>query len=60
MTMLFRPGPHRLSATGPPRPAKPKLIRYYAVSDAAVHDSQEQDRPLHKGNTCNDVFAVGR
>ena len=37
--------------------AKHKLIRHYAVSDAAVHDSQELDGLLHKGNTCNDVFA---
>src|SRR3954449_44931 len=37
--------------------AKHKLIRNYAVSDAAVHDSQELDGLLDKGNTCNDVFA---
>ncbi len=37
--------------------AKHKLIRHYAVSDAAVHDSQKLDGLLHKGNTCNDVFA---
>ena len=37
--------------------AKHKLIRNYAVSDAAVHDSQELDGLLGKGNTCNDVFA---
>src|SRR4030081_3107231 len=37
--------------------AKHKLIRNYAVSDAAVHDSQELDGILDKGNTCNDVFA---
>ena len=37
--------------------AKHKLIRHYAVSDAAVHDSQELDGLLDKGNTCNDVFA---
>src|ERR1700704_4578232 len=35
--------------------AKHKLIRHYAVSDAAVHDSQELDGLLDKGNTCNDV-----
>ncbi len=29
----------------------------YAVTDAAVHDSQELDGLLDKGNTCNDVFA---
>ena len=38
--------------------AKHKLIRHYAVSDAAVHDSQELDGLLDKGNTCNDVFAA--
>jgi IS5 family transposase len=27
------------------------------VTDAAVHDSQELDGLLDKGNTCNDVFA---
>ena len=27
------------------------------MSDAAVHDSQELDGLLDKGNTCNDVFA---
>ena len=37
--------------------AKHKLIRHYAVTDAAVHDSQELDGLLDKGNTCNDVFA---
>src|ERR1700704_5644294 len=37
--------------------AKHKLIRNYAVSDAAMHDSQELDGLLDKGNTCNDVFA---
>jgi IS5 family transposase len=37
--------------------AKHKLIRHYAVADAAVHDSQELDGLLDKGNTCNDVFA---
>src|SRR3982074_2492290 len=35
--------------------AKHKLIRNYAVSDAAVHDSQELDGLLDKGNICNDV-----
>ena len=39
--------------------AKHKLIRHYAVTDAAVHDSQELDGLLDKGNTCNDVFADG-
>jgi IS5 family transposase len=34
-----------------------KLIRHYAATDAAVHDSQELDGLLDKGNTCNDVFA---
>ena len=38
--------------------AKHKLIRNYAVSDAAVHDSQELDGLLDKGNTCNDVRHV--
>src|SRR5512144_2023132 len=37
--------------------AKHKLIRHYAVTDAAVHDSQELDGLLGTGNTCNDVFA---
>src|SRR4051812_39824448 len=37
--------------------AKHKLIRHYAVTDAAVHDSQELDELLDTGNTCNDVFA---
>jgi IS5 family transposase len=37
---------------------KHKLIRHYAVSDAAVHDSQKLDGLLDKGNTCNDVFAA--
>jgi hypothetical protein len=36
--------------------AKHKLIRHYAVTDAAVHDSQELDRLLDKGKTCNDVL----
>ena len=36
---------------------KHKLIRHYAVTDAAVHDSQELDGLLDMGNTCNDVFA---
>ena len=34
--------------------AKHKLIRRYALSDAAVHDSQKLDGL----NTCNDVFAA--
>ena len=34
--------------------AKHKLIRHYARdADAAVHDSQELDGLLDKGNTCN-------
>ena len=37
--------------------AKHKLIRHYVMSDAAVHDSQELDGLLDKGDTCNDVFA---
>ena len=37
--------------------AKHKLIRHYTVTDAAVHDSQELDGLLDKGNTRNDVFA---
>ena len=37
--------------------AKHKLIRQYGVTNAAVHDSQELDGLLDKGNTCNDVFA---
>src|SRR5262245_3369198 len=37
--------------------AKHKLIRHYAVTDAAMHDSQELDGLLDEGNTCNDVFA---
>jgi IS5 family transposase len=37
--------------------AKHKLIRHYAVTDAAVHDSQELDGLLDEGSTCNDVFA---
>ena len=39
------------------RDAKHKKIRHYAVTDAAVHDSQELDGLLDTGNTCNDVFA---
>jgi IS5 family transposase len=37
--------------------AKHKLIRHYAVTDAAVHASQELGGLLDTGNTCNDVFA---
>jgi transposase, IS5 family len=37
--------------------AKHKLIRHYAVTDAAVHDSQELEGLLDTGNTSNDVFA---
>ena len=37
--------------------AKHKLIRHYAVTEAAVHDSQELEGLLDTGNTCNDVFA---
>src|SRR4029079_12150930 len=36
---------------------KHKLIRHYAVTDAAVHDSQELEGLLDMGKTCNDVFA---
>lgn len=37
--------------------AKHKLIRRYAVSDAAVHDSRMLDGLLTTGNTSQDVFA---
>lgn len=37
--------------------AKHKLIRRYAVTDAAVHDSQALDALLSKDNTSSDVFA---
>ena len=37
--------------------AKHKLIRHYAVTGAALHDSQELDGLLGTGNTCDDVFA---
>lgn len=37
--------------------AKHKLIRRYAVTDAAVHDSQKLEQLLSKGNTSDDVFA---
>ena len=33
-----------------------KLIRRYAVTDAAVHDSRQFDGLLHQGNTSQDVF----
>ena len=33
-----------------------KLIRRYAVTDAAVHDSRKLDGLLHQGNTSQDVF----
>jgi transposase, IS5 family len=33
-----------------------KLIRRYAVTDAAEHGSREFDRLLHRGNTSRDVF----
>ena len=33
-----------------------KLIRRYAVTDAAVHDSRKLNRLLHQGNTSQDVF----
>jgi IS5 family transposase len=36
--------------------AKHKLIRRYAVTDAAVHDSQKLEPLLSKGNTSDDVF----
>lgn len=34
-----------------------KLIRDYAVTDAAVHDSRVLDELLDKANTCRDVYA---
>ena len=37
--------------------AKHKLIRRYAVTDAAVHDSQKLEALLSKGNTSDAVFA---
>ena len=37
--------------------ARHKLIRVYEVSDASVHDSQEFDELLNKGNTSSDVYA---
>ena len=37
--------------------AKHRLIRHYAVTDAAVHDSQELHALLHKRNTRHDAFA---
>jgi IS5 family transposase len=33
-----------------------KLIRRYAVTDAAVHDSRKLNGLLHRGNTSQDVF----
>jgi IS5 family transposase len=33
-----------------------KLIRRYAVTDAAVHDSRKLNALLHRGNTSQDVF----
>ena len=33
-----------------------KLIRRYAVTDAAVHDSRKLNGLLHQGNTSHDVF----
>ena len=33
-----------------------KLIRRYAVTDAAVHDSRKLNGLLHRGNTSKDVF----
>ena len=33
-----------------------KLIRRYAVTDAAVHDSRKFNGLLHQGNTSQDVF----
>src|SRR5262249_47341367 len=36
--------------------AQHKLIQHYAMTDAAVHDSQELEGLLDTGNTCNDVF----
>src|SRR4030081_1891407 len=37
--------------------ARHKLIRRYEVTDAAVHDSQQLDGLLNKGNTSAEVFA---
>jgi transposase, IS5 family len=37
--------------------ARHKLIRDYEVSAASVHDSQEFDDLLNKGNTSSDVYA---
>src|SRR5471030_956034 len=37
--------------------ARYKLIRRYAVSDAAIHDSQKLDGLLNKTNTSADVYA---
>jgi IS5 family transposase len=36
-----------------------KLIRRYAVTDAAEHDSRQLDGLLHRGNTSQDVFGDG-
>jgi IS5 family transposase len=49
--------PQLLRLQEPCADAKHKLIRHYAVSDAAVHDSQKLDGLLNKSNNCNDVFA---
>src|SRR4030088_2548407 len=37
--------------------ARHKLIRAYGVTDASVHDSQESDDLLNKGNTPSEVYA---
>ena len=37
--------------------ARHKLIREYGVTDASVHDSQEFDDLLNKGNTSSEVYA---
>jgi len=37
--------------------AKHKLIRHYAVTDAAVHDKPGAGWAVGRGHTCNDVFA---
>jgi len=37
--------------------ARHKLIRAYGVTDASVHDSQEFDDLLNKGNTSSEVYA---
>jgi hypothetical protein len=39
------------------RPGACATTSRHVGKDAAVHDSQELDGLLDKGNTCNDVFA---